>query len=32
MVLAEATSNFSVYAPEGKLFSLFSSIEAVLVH
>lgn len=31
-VLAEAISSFSVYAPKGKLFCLFNSVEAVLVN
>lgn len=32
MALAEAISSFSVFAPKGKLFCLFNSIEAVLVN
>lgn len=32
MVLAEAISSFSLYAPKGKLFCLFNSIEAALVN
>lgn len=32
MVLVEAISSYSVYAPKGKLFCLFNSIEAALVN
>lgn len=32
MALAEVISSFSVFASNGKLFCLFNSTEAVLVH